>query len=135
VVARQTLITFVGLRDPYAHDPHEDGRHKGPILTLLDERSFDRVLHDYQQSTGADERGISGGLARYHACGPETKPRSASSNLGSTSDSRTSRTRLRLERFQAQGESNSTYINPSSYPRQQSIGRVLNQLQLDRGTT
>lgn len=44
VVARQTLITFVGLRDPYAHDPHEDGRHKGPILTLLDERSFDRVI-------------------------------------------------------------------------------------------
>ena len=43
-MARQTLITFVGLRDPYAHDPNEDGRHKGPVLTVVDERNFGRVI-------------------------------------------------------------------------------------------
>lgn len=43
-MARQTLISFVGLRDPYAFDPNEDGRYKGPVLTLLDERGFDRVI-------------------------------------------------------------------------------------------
>jgi len=43
-MARQTLLTFVGLRDPYAHDANEDGRLKGPILTVLDERGFSRVI-------------------------------------------------------------------------------------------
>lgn len=41
---RRTLLTFVGHRDPYAHDAQEDGRQKGPVLTLLDERRFDRVI-------------------------------------------------------------------------------------------
>ena len=58
-MARQTLITFVGLRDPYAHDPNEDGRHKGPILTVLDERSFDRVI-----LLGRPHRGDHGGRTR-----------------------------------------------------------------------
>ena len=43
-MARQTLLTFVGLRDPYVHDANEDGRQKGPILTVLDERGFSRVI-------------------------------------------------------------------------------------------
>jgi DNA-binding NtrC family response regulator len=43
-MARQTLISFVGLRDPFASDPHEDGRYKGPVLTILDDRNFDRVI-------------------------------------------------------------------------------------------
>lgn len=43
-MSRKTLLTFVGLRDPYYHDPHDDGRLKGPVLTVLDERSFDRVV-------------------------------------------------------------------------------------------
>ncbi len=43
-MARQTLISFVGLRDPYVSDPNEDGRYKGPVLTLLDERVYARVI-------------------------------------------------------------------------------------------
>ncbi len=43
-MARRTLLSFVGHRDPFTHDALEDGRHKGPVLTLLDERRFDRVI-------------------------------------------------------------------------------------------
>lgn len=43
-MSRKTLLTFVGLRDPYYHDALDDGRLKGPVLTVLDERSFDRVV-------------------------------------------------------------------------------------------
>jgi sigma54-dependent transcription regulator len=39
-----TLLTFVGHRDPAYTEPHEDGRQKGPILTVLDERNFERVV-------------------------------------------------------------------------------------------
>lgn len=41
---RRTLLTFVGLRDPFYHDQYDDGRLKGPVLTVLDERTFDRVV-------------------------------------------------------------------------------------------
>ncbi len=41
---RKTLLSFVGHRDPYANVAHDDGLYKGPLLTLLDERKFDRVL-------------------------------------------------------------------------------------------
>lgn len=41
---RRTLLTFVGHRDPYFHDAQEDGRHRGPVLTLLAERRFERVV-------------------------------------------------------------------------------------------
>ncbi|MFO1449616.1 MAG: RNA repair transcriptional activator RtcR family protein [Opitutaceae bacterium] len=43
-MSRRTLVTFVGLRDPYYHDAHDDGRQKGPVLTVLDERRYDRVV-------------------------------------------------------------------------------------------
>ncbi len=43
-MTRKTLLTFVGYRDPHLTDPHEDGPQKGPILTILDERKFDRVI-------------------------------------------------------------------------------------------
>ena len=39
-----TLLTFVGLRDPYYTEPHDDGHQKGPVLTVLDERKFQRVI-------------------------------------------------------------------------------------------
>lgn len=39
-----TLLTFAGYRDPYYTDPHDDGRQKGPVLAILDERKFDRVV-------------------------------------------------------------------------------------------
>lgn len=42
--ASTTLLTFVGHRDPSYTEPHEDGRLKGPILAVLDERIFDRVV-------------------------------------------------------------------------------------------
>lgn len=41
---RKTLLTFVGLRDPYYHEPHDDGPSKGPVLAVLDARRFDRVI-------------------------------------------------------------------------------------------
>jgi len=41
---RKTLLSFVSYRDPYSLDAHDDGRQKGPVLTLLDERKFDRVV-------------------------------------------------------------------------------------------
>lgn len=40
----QTLLSFVGFRDPYYFENHEDGHLKGPVLTVLDERKFDRVV-------------------------------------------------------------------------------------------
>lgn len=40
----KTLLTFAGLRDPYYHDLFEDGEHRGPILSVLAEKSFDRVV-------------------------------------------------------------------------------------------
>ncbi len=40
----RVLLSFVGLRDPYWSEPQEDGRSKGPILTVLDARRFDRVI-------------------------------------------------------------------------------------------
>ncbi|WP_414662375.1 sigma-54-dependent transcriptional regulator [Horticoccus sp. 23ND18S-11] len=43
-MARTTLLTFVGHRDPYHTDQHEDGQLKGPVLTVLDGRKFDRVV-------------------------------------------------------------------------------------------
>ena len=43
-MSRKTLLTFVGFRDPHATEGHEDGHHKGPVLTILDERKFDRVI-------------------------------------------------------------------------------------------
>jgi DNA-binding NtrC family response regulator len=39
-----TLLTFAGYRDPYYTEVHDDGRQKGPVLTILDERKFDRVV-------------------------------------------------------------------------------------------
>ena len=39
-----TLLSFVGYRDPYYTEGLDDGRQKGPLLTLLDERKFDRVV-------------------------------------------------------------------------------------------
>jgi DNA-binding NtrC family response regulator len=39
-----TLLSFVGYRDPHYTDGLDDGRQKGPLLTLLDERKFDRVV-------------------------------------------------------------------------------------------
>jgi transcriptional regulator with GAF, ATPase, and Fis domain len=39
-----TLVSFVGLRDPYFNEPHEDGRQKGPVLSVLDEQKFQRVV-------------------------------------------------------------------------------------------
>ena len=49
-----TLLSFVGYRDPYYTDGLDDGRQKGPLLTLLDDRKFDRVVlfsrpHRYEQ--------------------------------------------------------------------------------------
>lgn len=41
---RRVLISFAGLRDPDYAEPHEDGRCKGPILTVLDARHYDRVI-------------------------------------------------------------------------------------------
>lgn len=51
-----TLLTFASYRDPYHTEPHEDGYHKGPILSVLEERKFDRVVlitrpHRREQST------------------------------------------------------------------------------------
>ena len=43
-MARATLLTFVSYRDPYQTDNHEDGKLMGPVLTVLDERKFDRVV-------------------------------------------------------------------------------------------
>lgn len=43
-MARATLLTFVSYRDPFYTEGHEDGRLKGPVLTVLDERKFDRVV-------------------------------------------------------------------------------------------
>ena len=40
----KTLLTFAGLRDPYYHDLFEDGEHRGPILSVLAEKTFDRVV-------------------------------------------------------------------------------------------
>jgi transcriptional regulator with AAA-type ATPase domain len=41
---RTTLLTFASQRDPHYTERHEDGRMKGPVLTVLDERKFDRVV-------------------------------------------------------------------------------------------
>lgn len=41
---RKTLLTFVSYRDPFTHDAHDDGRHQGPVLAVLNERKFDRVI-------------------------------------------------------------------------------------------
>ncbi len=41
---RKTLLTFVSHRDPLDNDAYDDGPVKGPVLTLLDERKFDRVI-------------------------------------------------------------------------------------------
>ena len=43
-MSRRTLVSFVGLRDPFYHDVHDDGPMKGPLLTVLDERRYDRVI-------------------------------------------------------------------------------------------
>lgn len=40
----KTLLTFAGLRDPYWHDLFEDGQHRGPILSVLAEKTFGRVV-------------------------------------------------------------------------------------------
>ncbi len=39
-----TLLSFVSFRDPYYSDGLDDGQQRGPLLTLLDERRFDRVV-------------------------------------------------------------------------------------------
>jgi DNA-binding NtrC family response regulator len=41
---RATLLSFVSFRDPYYRESHDDGRLKGPVLTVIDERKFDRVV-------------------------------------------------------------------------------------------
>lgn len=43
-MARTTLLTFVSYRDPYYRESHDDGRLKGPVLTLIEERRFDRIV-------------------------------------------------------------------------------------------
>ncbi len=39
-----TLLSFVGLKDPFHYESSDDGRIKGPLLTILDERRFQRVI-------------------------------------------------------------------------------------------
>lgn len=39
-----TLLTFVGYRDPFYTEPHEDGRQKGGVLGILEHRKFDRIV-------------------------------------------------------------------------------------------
>ncbi len=39
-----TLLTFTGFHDPYSEGPVEGSRQPGPILSLLGERTFDRVV-------------------------------------------------------------------------------------------
>ncbi len=41
---RRTLLTFAGALDPYFREAHEDGRQKGPVLSILASRNFDRVV-------------------------------------------------------------------------------------------
>ena len=43
-MSRKTLLTFISHRDPFTHDAHDDGRHQGPALVVLNERKFDRVI-------------------------------------------------------------------------------------------
>ncbi len=42
--AQGTLLTFTGFHDPYSDGPVEGSRQPGPILSLLGERSFRRVI-------------------------------------------------------------------------------------------
>lgn len=41
---RPVLVSFVGSNDPYHTEEAEDGRRKGPVLSILDVRSFSRVV-------------------------------------------------------------------------------------------
>ncbi len=43
-MSRRSLVTLVGLRDPWFYEPHEDGRQLGPVLSMVEERRFDRVV-------------------------------------------------------------------------------------------
>ena len=43
-MSRKTLLSFVGQRDPFTADPQDDGRVKGPLLTVLEGRKYDRVV-------------------------------------------------------------------------------------------
>jgi DNA-binding NtrC family response regulator len=43
-MARPILVTFTGSTDPYYTEGHEDGRLKGPVLSILDSRVFGRVV-------------------------------------------------------------------------------------------
>lgn len=58
-MSRRTLVTFVGLRDPYYHEPFDDGRQLGPVLSVLSERSFERVIlliRSFRQEQGEATR-------------------------------------------------------------------------------
>jgi len=59
-MSRRTLVTFVSWRDPHHHTAHDDGRTHGPVLALLAERRFDRVIllsrphrHEHAERTRA----------------------------------------------------------------------------------
>lgn len=43
-MSRKTLLTFVGHRDPHYTDGHDDGSQPGPLLAILGERKFDRIV-------------------------------------------------------------------------------------------
>jgi len=41
---RQTLVTFTGAHDPWYREPHEDGWQRGPVLSVLAQRTYDHVV-------------------------------------------------------------------------------------------
>lgn len=62
---RKTLLTFASSLDPYYREPHDDGRQKGPVLSILAQRAFDCVVvlgrphrHDEMERTCAAIRDL-----------------------------------------------------------------------------
>ncbi len=65
-MSRPILVTFVGSNDPYYTEGHEDGRLKGPVLSVLDARVFARVVLLSRSHRHEEAERTRSAIARLH---------------------------------------------------------------------